>query len=76
MEEMKPHAPGSNIATSDMARWVEQLLCAIVDVKDRDGLKVHVTHDMRDEILRAAIDANNNSRGDAKAFKAFMDRFA
>jgi hypothetical protein len=52
---------------AETARLVEPILVALMQLTDRNGLKIRLGTDQQVEILTAAIYAVNNMRGDAGA---------
>jgi hypothetical protein len=54
---------------ADLARFVESVLIALMDARDRAGLKIVLSDDMKILILAATITAVMNARQDAALFR-------
>lgn len=55
--------------TTDLARFVENVLVTLAQSRDRNGLKIVLGPDAMITILAAAITAVNNARTDTDLFK-------
>ena len=55
--------------TTDLARFVEDVLIALMNARDRNGLKIVLGPDAQITILAAAITAVNNRRTDTALFR-------
>jgi hypothetical protein len=53
----------------DLARFVESVLITLIDARDRAGLKIVLSDDMKITILAGAITAVMNRRTDFELFR-------